>query len=206
MKKGILAICIAVMMLAIVFSGCLEEKKESVVYSLKSQGLKLDDLPSGYIKLTEESNYSNHSNEETINGIKPLEFYFITYAFNDTELNTAYPAMALTMFRFNTSDDAQEIMLNLSDNMNNSLNSFLNNSTPQDIPQIGDESLYELFQGNMGEYYGYQNATWSIMYFRMENIVVNLILEGLMEWNIDYVELTFNYTRIIEDRLDTMLK
>jgi hypothetical protein len=205
MKSKVLGLIIAVLLLTIAFSGC-NEKKEVVAYSLKSQGLKVDDLPSGYIKLTEESNYLNFSNEETINVIKPLEFYYVTYAFNNTELNTAYPAIALTMFRFNTSDDAQEIMLNLSDNLINSMTSLLNKTTPQDIPQIGDESVYELFQGNMGEYYGYQNATWSFIYFRIGNVVVNLLLEGLMEWNIDYVELTFNYTRIIEDRLDTMLK
>jgi len=205
MKGKLSGILIVVLLLTIIFSGCFEEKKESAVYSLKSQSLILDDLPSGYIKWTDETNYLNYSHEETINGIKPLEFYFVTYAFNNSELNTYYPAIALTMFRFNTSDDAQEIMLNLSDNMINSLNSSFNRTTPQDIPQIGDESIYELFQGNMGEYYGYQNATLSFIYFRIKNIVVNLLLEGIMEWNIDYVNLTFDYSKIIENRINTVL-
>jgi hypothetical protein len=205
MKAKLLVIGIITILIAVVFSGC-NEKEESVVYSLKSQGLNLDDLPSGYIKWTEESNYLNYSHEETINGIKPLEFYFVTYVFNNTELNNANPAIALTMFKFDTSDDAQEIMLNNSDNMINSLNSSLNRTTPQDISQIGDDSVYELFQGNMGEYYGYQNATWSFIYFRIENIVVNLLLEGIMEWNIDYVNLTFDYSKIIENRINTVLQ
>jgi hypothetical protein len=205
MKAKLLVIGIIAIFIAVAFSGC-NEKEESVVYSLKSQGLNLDDLPAGYIKWNEESNYLNYSHEETINGIKPLEFYIVTYAFNNTELNNAYPAIALTMFKFDASDDAQEIMLNLSDNMINSLNSSLNRATPQDISQIGDDSVYELFQGNMGEYYGYQNATWSFIYFRIENIVVNLLLEGIMEWNIDYVNLTFDYSKIIENRINTVLQ
>lgn len=204
MKKKLLSVLVAFLLLIIVFSGC-SEKKETAIYSLKSLGLKLDDLPSGYIKWSEESNYSKYSLEDTIAGIKPSEFYFATFAFNETEINTTYPAIALSIFRFPTSNNAKLVMHNLSEEMVNSLNVSLNRTTPQNIPQFGDESIYELFQGNIGEYYGYQNATWSIMYFRIENIAVSLLLEGLMNWNIDYVELTFNYTRIIESRINTML-
>lgn len=206
MKRKLLCALVVFLLLIIVFSGC-SEKKEAVVYSLNSLGLKVDDLPSGYIKWwSEESNYSNYSHEETIAGIKPSEVYFATFVFNETEINTAYPAIALSMFRVPTSNDAKVVMLNLSEEMVKSLNGQLNRTTPQNVPQFGDESIYELFQGNMGEDYGYQNATWSIMYFKIENITVGLLLEGLMNWNVDYVEQTFNYTRIIEGRLNTMLK
>ncbi|MCX6664521.1 MAG: hypothetical protein NT038_00450 [Euryarchaeota archaeon] len=203
MKSKLLSLIIVIFLLIIIFSGC-SEKKETAVYSLNSLSLKVDDLPSGYIKWSEVSNYSDYSHQETITGIKPSEFYFTTFVFNETEINTVYPAIALNIFRFSTSNDAEVVMLNLSENMIKSLNASLNRTTPQDVPQVGNQSIYELFQGNMGEYYGYQNATWSIIYFIIENITVSLLLEGQMNSNINYVELTLNYAKIIENRINIL--
>ena len=206
MKKEILGLLIVLSFFSIIFTGCLENtsKKETINYALNSSILNLDDLPEGYIKWSEESNYSNHSHKDTIFGIKPLEFYFVTFAY-EPEMNNAFPAIALYLYRFNSSSDAKLITHNLSEQVSSSLNNTLNRTTPPNVSQIGDESIYELFEGNMGEYYGYQNATWSNIHFRIENITVYLLLEGVMEWDINYVELTLEYARIIEDRINKML-
>lgn len=185
------------------FSGCLEDtsKREIKSYPLNSLALNLDDLPQGYIKWSEESNYSQENT--IIDGIKPLEYYSATFAFKP-EINTGFPAIALSMYRFNSSSDTKLVIHNLSEQMISYLNNTLNRITPQNVQRIGDESIYELFEGNMGEYYGYQNATWSFIYFRNKNIAVHLLLEGLMEWDINYVELTLKYAMIIDNRINAM--
>lgn len=200
MRRKLLCI-LAIFLSVVIYSGCLENvsQKKTKSLSLKSLGLKLDDLPSGYIKQDENENYSSYLYNGTIYGKRPLEFYFVSFA----SLQVVAPAIALTMYRFNSSSDAELVMYNLSEQLASSLSDRLNIITPQDVQKIGDDSIYELFEGNMGEHYGYLNATWSFICFRIENITVSLLLEGLTEWNVNYVELTFNYAKIIENRIKT---
>ena len=202
MKRGLVIVVSTLLMSIVLFSGCNETTTEKLVTTpLIALALSLDDLPEGYVKWSEEQNYS----DEAIKGINPAEFYFVTFAFGEIDMNHSFPAIAFYMYKFNSSSDAHIVTQNISEQTFDSLDDGLNRTTPQNIEQIGDESIYELFEGNMGEYYSYINATWSFIYFRIKNVAVGLLLEGIAEWDIDYVNLTLSYAKIVENRINLSL-
>jgi len=102
--------------------------------------------------------------------------------------------------KFNSSDDSHIVLYNQSGLMLEAYD-FLNRITPEDVEQIGDESIYELLQGSYGEYYSDQNATVSLSWFRINNVVVFLLLQGIPIWEIDYTRLTIDYSKIVESRI-----
>lgn len=198
MKKFATIGIAALLILVVGLSGCNETTTEELITtSLIELALIPSDLPEGYIKWSEEQNYSG----ESINGINPSEYYFATLVFEEPDMDSSFPSVAFYMYKFNSSGDAHIVTQNMSERIFDSLEEGLNQTTPQNIEQIGDESIYELFEGDMGEYYGYVNVTFSFICFRIKNVVVGLLIEGLMEWDIDYVNLTLSYARIVEQRI-----
>jgi len=203
MNNRLLILGIAVLLLAVGLSGCNEiEKKltgKLVTAPLSTLALTVDDLPQGYIKWTENTNQSLFST-----GNISIEEYSVTFAFESHENNTGFPAIALSLAKFNSSDDASIVMYNSSEQISKGYGN-LNRITPEDVEQIGDESTYELFQGSMGEYYGYQNTTISLSWFRINNVVVFMFLQGFPVWEIDYTRLTIDYSKIVESRINASL-
>lgn len=203
MKKTAILL-IAFLIVSVGFlSGCQEQKtiEKLVTAPLNTFALTLDDLPEKYIKLSDEFNYS----EEAFKGLYPIDFYAEGYYYEEHDINSTFPSIFLHIYRFDSSSDANIVIQNLSEQMVNSLDT-LNRTTPQNIEQIGDESIYELFKGSESTNYSYTNVTQSFIYFRIGNVVIGLFLQGIMEWEIDYVGLTINYAEIIESRMYTSLE
>ena len=193
-----------VLLLGVGLSGCINNGDKNLETTpLDTFSLKIDDFPEGYIKWSEDY---NQSVDTTLFGVTPVEVYGVTFVFENPENNTVFPAVALSISKFNSSDAANVTLYNLSAQMSNSLKGSMNRITPQNVEKIGDNSIYELFEGSMGEYYGYQNATWSFVYFRIENILVYLLLQGIPDWELDYINLTINYAKIIEGRINASLE
>ena len=203
MNGKIMIIGIAVMFLVVGLSGCAETEEKStgklVTAPLSTLALTIDDLPQGYIRWTENTNQSLFST-----GNISIEGYSVTFVFESHENNTGFPPISLSLAKFNSSDDASIAMYNSSEQISKEYG-ILNRITPEDVEQIGDESTYELFQGSMGEYYGYQNVTVSLSWFRVNNVVVFMFLQGFPVWEIDYTRLTIDYSKIVESKINASL-
>ena len=207
MKKQLVIVGVVVLFFVVGFSGCTEEdstddtNEKFVTASLDTLTLTLDDLPEGYAKWSDDHDYSG----ESIQGMIPLEFYEIHFVFQDPENDTGYPWIGLSFYKFNSSKDANTVLQALSEQVTNSLNES-KRTTPQTVEQIGNESIYELYQGIEGEYYKYQNATFSFIHFRMRNVVVYLFLEGMPNDETDYVISAIDYAKIVESRINASLE
>jgi len=207
MKKQLVIVGVVVLFFVVGFSGCTEEdstddtNEKLVTASLDTLTLTLDDLPEGYVKWSDDHNYSG----ESIQGMIPSEFYEIHFVFQDPENDTGYPWIGLSLYKFNSSKDANTVLQALSEQVTNSLNES-KRTTPQTVEQIGNESIYELYQGIEGEYYKYQNATFSFIHFRMRNVVVYLFLEGMPNDETDYVISAIDYAKIVESRINASLE
>ena len=207
MKKQLVIVGVVVLFVVIGFSGCTEEdstddtNEKLVTASLDTLTLTLDDVPEGYAKWSDDHDYSG----ESIQGMIPSEFYEIHFVFQDPENDTGYPWIGLSLYKFNSSKDANTVLQALSEQVTNSLNES-KRTMPQTVEQIGYESIYELYQGIEGEYYKYQNATFSFIHFRMRNVVVYLFLEGMPNDETDYIISTIDYTKIVESRINASLE
>lgn len=203
MKKNLLRLLITVLLLIIFFSGCFEKSSSEVLIIQQAShfALTLDDLPREYIKWSE----TNNSAEGMITNITPNDSYSATFTYENPDNNTGYPAIALAIMKFNSSEDATIVLRNFSEKTTTTYD-FLNRITPQNVEQIGDESFYELYQGSMGEYYGYQNTTVSFVYFKVKNVVVFLLLQGTPDWDINFTDLTINYAKIVNDKILSSLE
>lgn len=198
MNKHLIVLGIAVLLLTVGLSGCIEEEstEKLVTASLSTLALTVDDLPQGYIKWSEDHNKPSG----TMQDITHIEEYKVALVFESHENNTGYPAIFLSLAKYNSSAEANIFLYNQSEQIMKAYD-FLNRITPEDVEQIGDESMYELFQGS----YGDQNATVSLSWFRINNIVVFLLIQGVPIWEIDYTMLTIDYSKIVENRINASL-
>jgi hypothetical protein len=85
--------------------------------------------------------------------------------------------------------------------MNQTFNYLLPCISKEKNDSLGDHSSYHLFQGSLGEKYNYQNATWSFIYFNIQNIAVLVLLDETPSSHVDYKQLTYQYAKIIENRI-----
>jgi len=200
MNKHLIVIGIAVLLICVEFSGCTETEEKVaeklITVPLSTLALTVDDLPQGYIKWSEEYNYTSGG----INSIIPVEYYFITFAFENPEDNTGFPGIFLFLYKFNTSDEAKIGFYNQSGLMLKGYG-FMDCITPENVEQIGDESIYELLQGPYGNYSNAQNTTISLISFRINNVGVGMLIQGVPIWEIDYTRLTIDYSKIVESRI-----
>jgi PKD repeat protein len=178
-------------------------KKNIIVDSLPHLdriSLTIDDLPEGYIKFSEDFNRTFGINQT----IKPFKAYGETFIYNYPINNTGYPLIISSFCRYNKSNDAEEVMIHSSKQMSNTFNELLDNKTIEKIENIGNQSIIRLYQGNLGENYEYQNASWSFIYFRIKNIIVFILLDEIPSSNIDYIDLIYNYSKTIENRINNV--
>lgn len=208
MKKQIGVIVAAVLLFATVLSGCLNDVDEqdttpTVEFPpLDMLSLKVEDLPDGYVKWSEEYNLS-----VSISKIIPaIKVYDITFIYKEPINNTGFPMIQLTLASFNSSEDAETVLYNSSEQMSNILDEMLNNTSVENVEQVGNISIYKLYEGSMGEEYEYQNATWSFIYFKIENIVAFVLLDEIPSSEIDYVAFTIKYAEIVEERINANLQ
>lgn len=208
MKKQIGVIVAAVLLFAAVLSGCLNDVDEqdttpTVKFPpLDTLSLKIEDLPDGYVKWSEEYNLS-----VSISKIIPaVEVYDVTFIYKEPANNTGFPMMQLTLASFNSSEDAETVLYNSSEQISNILDEMLNNTSVENVEQVGNTSIYKLYEGSMGAEYGYQNATWSFIYFRIENIVAFVLLDEIPSSEMDYVGFTIKYAEIVEERINASLQ
>ena len=199
MKKQLVMLGIVILLICVGLSGCTGLTEKLVTAPLSTFALTIDDLPQGYIKWSENTNQSLFST-----GNIPIEEYSVALIFGNNENNIGFPPISLYLAKFNSSDDASIAMYNSSEQVSKEYG-ILNRITPEDVEQIGDESTYELFQGSMGEYYGYQNVIVSLSWFRINNVVVFIFLQGSPVWEIDYTRLTIDYSKIVESRINVSL-
>lgn len=195
MKKQLVMLGIVIFLICVGLSGCTGLTEKLVTAPLSTFALTIDDLPQGYIKWSENTNQSLFST-----GNIPIEEYSVALIFGNNENNIGFPPISLYLAKFNSSDDASIAMHNSSEQVSKEYG-ILNSVTPEDVEQIGDESTYELLQGSMGEDYGYQNVIVSISWFRINNVVVFMFLQGSPVWEIDYTRLTIDYSKIVESRI-----
>ena len=110
----------------------------------------------------------------------------------------------MILHKYNTSDDANIALNNLFENAIEDADSFniSKHITPKNIKQIGDESFYELYEKNIL----FSTIYDSFIYFRIENIVVGVWLQGYETNEIDIIGLTLNYAKIIENRIYSIIR
>lgn len=205
MKNHLVVVGIAVLLICVGLSGCTETEEKItsklVTSPLNTLALTVDDLPQGYIKWSEDYNKS----WGTMQDITPVEEYSVVLVFESHENNTGFPAIFLSLYKFNTSDEAKIGFYNQSELMVKGYG-FMDCITPENIEQIGDESIYELFQGPYGNYSNAQNVTISLIGFRINNVGVGMLIQGVHIWEIDYTMLTIDYSKIIESKIYASLE
>ena len=88
--------------------------------------------------------------------INKISFYE-AFTYREPEQSNGFPTLQLTLARFNSSEDAELVLQKSSETMSEILE---NNSTSiENINQVGDSSIYKLYQGILGEEYENLNAT-----------------------------------------------
>lgn len=164
---------------------------------LNNASLKIEDLPEGYVRYLESYNSSFGFNFS----IPVIEIYNEQFIYKNPENNTGFPLIITTLCRFESSKDAENVLINSSQQMNKTFTDILT-LISTDIPApLGNQSIYRLFQGRLDEQYNYKNSTWSYIYFRIRNITVLVLLDEVPTSNINYKNLTYQYAEIIKDRI-----
>lgn len=206
MNKPLIIIGIIILLITTGLSGCVNEKTngELITAPLNTLALTLEDLPEGYIERIKGSEDYNYSDKSIFNGIIPSEEYSILFIPENNENKTVLLPIALYLYKFNSSEDAHLAQNNMTELESAYKVGDFNRTTPQNVTQIGDESTYELFQISRILY----NDTESYIYFRIKNVVVYLIINsrGIPGVDIDFVDLTINYAKIIENKINESLK
>ncbi|GAF90488.1 unnamed protein product, partial [marine sediment metagenome] len=138
--------------------------------------------------------------------IEEYDIILVFESFESYDHDTGYPDIFLFLAKYNSSDEANTFLHYQSEQIMKAYDT-LNRITPEDVEQIGNESMHELFQGPYpyGEYYGDQNVTISLSLFRINNVVVFLLLQGIPILEIDYTRLTIDYSKIVENRINASL-
>lgn len=210
MNKKLLILGIAVLLLVVGLTGCTETNEKIteklVTVPLNTLALTANDLPQGYIKWSENRNTSWGTMQDITN-IEEYEVILVFESFESYDHNTGYPDIFLFLSKYNSSAEANTFLHYQSEQIMNVYDT-LNRITPEDVEQIGNESMYELFRGPYpyGDNYGDQNVTISLSLFRINNVVVFLLIQGIPILEIDYTMLTINYSKIIESRIKASLE
>ena len=212
MDKHLIVIGISVLLLTVGLSGCIEEEEEEkstgklVTALLSTLALTVDDLPQGYIKWNEDHNKSWGTMQD-ITYIEEYEAILVFESFESYNHDTGYPDIFLFLAKYNSSDEANTFLHYHSEQIMNAYNT-LNRITPEDVEQIGNESMYELFQGPYpyGDHYGDQSVTISLSLFRINNVVVFLLIQGVPILEIDYTMLNIDYSKIVENRINASIE
>lgn len=110
--------------------------------------LTLGDLPEGYIEQIKGSEDYNYSDGPIYYDIMVLEEYSVRVTPEITENKTVLLPIALSLFKFNSAENAHIVLYNMSELRSSSLVGTFIRATPQNVKQIGDESSYELFQSS----------------------------------------------------------
>lgn len=203
MKIQIIIIIFVTLLSVIGFNGCIDNSpiKEPKLTSLDTFSLKVEDLPEGYVKWSEEYNLSVAISKI----VAPIDVYDIVFTYKEPDNSSGFPTVQLTLSRFNSSNDAEMVLQNSSDVMSKILNIILNLTHTENIEQVGDSSVYKLYQGSLGVEYENESATWSYIYFRVESILVYLLLNEVPTSEIDYVDINIKYAKIVENRIKDIL-
>ncbi len=191
-KNFLTVVGITILFVCVGLSGCQEEKttEKLVTAPLNTLALTVDDLPYGYYKFNEDFN-------DTIYGA--TFFYESQSLFDD---NKGYPMIAFSIVKLDSINDTIIFYQNAtSANFTNGLN----NTTPQDVELIGDESKYELYQGE-SEYYSNENMSISYLQFRINNFYIMFYIFGPSEPEIEYISFTFDLAKIVESRINSSLE
>ena len=188
----------------VIFNGCLDDTTTQVadLTPLDTFSLKVEDLPEGYVKWSEEYNLSVAISKV----VTPIDVYDIVFTYKEPDYSSGFPTVQLTLSRFNSSYDAEVVLQNSSEKMSDILDLILNSSYIENVVQVGNSSIYMLYQGSLGEEYENESATWSFIYFRIENILVYLLINEVPSSEVDYVCLTLKYAEIVEERIYSSIK
>jgi PKD repeat protein len=182
-----------------------ENKFDSIEYNisiykypfLDLMSLTLDDLPEGYVRLSEGPNVLFG-----INSTEPaLEVFGKNFIYEDPENNTGFPLIINSLVRYNSSVDAEKALINSSKSMDETFDQILPRVPVEVNMSVGNQSIYRLYQGISTEEYYNQSATWSYIYFRFNDIVAVIIIDEIPSSNISYVDLTFQYAKNVEERI-----
>ena len=194
-KKIMVLLSIGILLLAIVLSGCVSEKKTSLVH-VNVLGLTIEDLPKGYVKLME--NYSDNP-PSTQYGIKPLEAYDVVFIYDDVE------QLESALFKFGSVDDAKKYMDTVINDtvVNNISITYFYNAIPIDpIEEIGDESQGFLYVSKFPREDG-KNVTYAFVFFRLNSYVFNLGINGFAEK--DYMSFAVGLAKIVEGKIESSM-
>ena len=201
MKKQIMILIFVVLLTLVNLNGCVDNSSIPLnkVVSLDSLSLDVGDLPEGYNIWSESYNLS-----VAISSIvSPLDIYDIVFIYGESGNFSGFPLVQLTLTRFNSSDYAEIVLQNSTEMMSKILNTILNLKSIENIEQVGNKSIYKLYQGLLGDDYENQSATWSFIYFRIDNILAYLLVNEIPTSEIDYVNLTMKYAKIVEERINS---
>ena len=204
MKKQIMIVIFVVLLTLVNINGCVDNTStpKNKLVPLDALSLNVEDLPEGYNVWSESYNLS-----VAISSIvSPLEVYDIVFIYGESGNYSGFPLVQLTLSRYYSSDYAELVLQNSSERMSVILDTILNLTSTENIEQIGDESIYKLYQGLLGDDYENQSATWSFIYFRIENILAYLLVNEIPSSEIDYVNLTIKYAKIVEERINSNIK
>ncbi len=162
MKRKLLGLLIAVLLLTIVFSGCNEQTEEEIVTvpaSLNKLGLSLDDLIGNFEIWSVNYNESPHFVDTGIfKGTKILQMYNVTFFENYTSQITQM------LIRYESKEKCKSVF----DVYKTEISAdFLQISTSI----IGDESYFAVQNTTYYEY----NITQYVLCFRMVDVLVILI-------------------------------
>lgn len=173
-----------------------------VVYKkplLEKLSLQQQDLPEGYIRYLDSYNSTLGFNFT----VPVEEVYNEQFIYQDQANKTGFPLIVTTLCRFNSTNNAQLALLESAERMNTTFTELLTLVSSSIPDQVGDQSIYHLFQGKMSGEYNYQNQTvsWSYLYFRFENITVFVLLNEIPPSDIDYPTVTYHYATLIEENI-----
>ena len=204
MKKQIKIVILIFILTFINLNGCVdnESNTKNKLVPLDTLSLNVEDFPAGYVKWSESYNLS-----VAISSIvSPLDVYDIVFIYREPGNDSGFPLVQLTLSRFYSSDYAELVLQNSSERMSVILDSIINLTSTENIEKIGNNSIYKLYQGLLGDDYENQSATWSFIYFRIENIVAYLLVNEVPTSEIDYVNITIKYAKIVEERINSKIK
>ncbi len=182
-------------------------KKDSIVKRifiyeiplLNRLSLTVSDLPDGYARFLESYNSSIG-----FNVTEPFyELYNEQFIYQDLQNKSGYPLITTTMIRFVTDEDAEQVLINSSQQIIQIASENWNLVSDQISDSIGNQSVYRLYEVNLTEEYEYDNASWSFIYFRVQNISVYIDLKEIPTTTVNYQDLTYQYASLIEQRIQS---
>lgn len=175
----------------------------SIGISLKNISLQVNDLPVGYGIFTEDETLAAQFGFVPVGNVSDV--YGATFLHGEGATETNVPMVLVSLVYADTIGDGQMLINRSFLTLAETIISLFDMKPMVMNYSIGDEAWGLVFDGTLNETYNFEPAVYTILYVRVDTIVLFLSLQEISPGEMDYEEQTLEYMQIMVDRVNDRL-